>query len=121
MKFIKPNLVHSASVGNGCTPEVGESSVASLEKTPLIFSSNIHHINQSTNFVERQDCVLNLFDRFYDVDMDRKDYYDMMANADAHADDSPSESPESQAYLTKLTFTNGVSSGQEIIEPRMYA
>ena len=39
----KPNLVYSG-VGNGCTLEVNESSVTSLEKTPPTFLSDIHRI-----------------------------------------------------------------------------
>ena len=84
MNFInEPNLVHCGSVSNGCTPEVNESSVASLEKTPPTFSSHIHRINHTTNYVERQDYVLNLFDKMDDAEMVPEEYYDMIKDADA--------------------------------------
>jgi hypothetical protein len=78
-------LVHFGIFSNGYTPEVLKSSAASLKKTPLTFSSNIHRINQITDYVERQDYALNLFDNMDDVDMDPADYYNMMTNVDAHA------------------------------------
>ncbi len=99
IKFIdKANLVHSINDIKECTPDVNESNFTSLDKTPSTLSSYIHRINQITYSGERQDYVLNLFDKMNDVDMDPEDYYDIMTDVDAHGD-SLVESPESQAYL----------------------
>ncbi len=57
------------------------------------FSLDICHINQITHSVERNEYVLNLFKKMDDGGNDIKDYYDIMANDDAHAD-SLVESPE---------------------------
>ena len=111
MKFIKPNnLVHSCSASTRYTPEVDQSSVASLEKTPFTFSSDIHHINHITYYIEWQDYVLTLFLNIDDADVDLEDYYDVMINLDARAD-SLVEYPKPRAYLLKVTLTDDVSSG----------
>ena len=117
MKLIKPNLAHFGSVNNRYTPEVDESSsVASLEKTPLTSSSDIHRINQITYFIEQHDYVLDLFDKMDDAYMDPADYLVVIIYVDAHTN-SLVESPEPQAYMSIVTIIDDVSSGQEIIEP----
>jgi hypothetical protein len=55
-----------------------------------------------------------------DAYIDPKDYYDMMADADAHAH-SLVESHEPQAYLSEVTLIDDASSSLKIIEPRTYA
>ena len=61
MKFPKPDMVYSGSVSTRNVPEIDESSVASLENTLLTFSSDIHHINQIKDSVERHGYIMNLF------------------------------------------------------------
>ena len=51
--------------------------------------------------------------------MDPGDYYDVTIYVDAHAN-SIGESPEPQAYPSKVPLTDNVLSSQEIIEPRTY-
>jgi hypothetical protein len=55
-----------------------------------------------------------------DAAIDPQDYYDVMAYADAQTN-SLIESPEPQAYLSKVTIIDDASSSNEIIEPRTYA
>ena len=87
-------MAHSYVVSNECTHVADESSVVGCERTPLIFSSDIHRINHITYSLERHDYFLNPFDEISDVDMDPKDHYGMMA-------DSLVESPEPQANLSQ--------------------
>jgi len=54
-----------------------------------------------------------------EADMDPGDYYDVTIYVDAHAN-SIGESPEPQAYPSKVPLTDNVLSSQEIIEPRTY-
>ena len=96
------------------------SSDESGNTTPLTFSSDIHRITQITYSTERQDYVLNLFDKLDDADIDHEDDYGMMTYADAHTD-SLVESPEPQAYFSRVTVTDDVTLSQEIVEPRTYA
>jgi hypothetical protein len=56
----KPNLVYSGSVSTRSVPDVNESSVASLESTPLNFSSDNRQFHQITDSADRRDYVLNL-------------------------------------------------------------
>ena len=64
--------------------------------------------------------VLNLFEQIDNVDIDPKDYYDMMANVDAQVN-SQVESPEPQAYVSEVTAIDDASSSLEIVEPRTHA
>ena len=52
-----------------------------------------------------------------DADIDPDEYYDMITDADAHAD-SLVDSPEPQAYFSQVTITDDVTLRQEIVEPR---
>ena len=85
-------MAPSCDVSN-CNKSTNDvSSVEIDHTTPHTLSSDIHRISQILDSIERQNYVLNLFDKMDDVDLDPEDYYGMMIEADAHADslaDSP--------------------------------
>ena len=95
-------------------------STESGNTTPLTFSLDIHHISQIPDYIERQNYVLNLFDKMNDADIDLEDYYGMMTTADAYAN-SLVDSPEPQPYLSQVNVTDDVTLSQEIVEHRAYA
>ena len=49
------------------------------------FSSNIQCITKITYSTERQDYVLNMFEKMEDANVDPKDYYDRVMDVDAQA------------------------------------
>jgi hypothetical protein len=75
MEFPKPKVVYSGNISTRSAPDVNESSVASLERTPLTFSSNVHQIHHIIDLVARRDYVLNLFEKIDYVDVDPEDCY----------------------------------------------
>jgi hypothetical protein len=80
------NFALSGGVNNSKPSTNNVLSAESGITTPRTFYSDIHRITQITDSIERQDYVLNLFDKMDDADIDPKDYYGMTTNADAHAD-----------------------------------
>ena len=55
-----------------------------------------------------------------DADIDPEKYYDLITDADAHAD-SLVKSPEPQAYLSQAAVIDDVTLRHKIIEPKTYA
>jgi len=93
----------------------------SCNTTPLAtFTSDIHRISQILDSIERQNYVLNLFDKMDDVDIEPEDYYGVITCADAHAD-SLVNSPDPQAYLSQVNIIVDAMSSQEMVESRTYA
>ena len=103
-----------------CTPDANESCMSRLSTMHPTFSSTIKRISQITNSIERQDYVLNLFDKMEDADVDPEDYYDQVTDDDAQAA-SLRDSPEARAYLSEVTLIDVVHVCQEIVVPGTYA
>ena len=103
-------MVNSSYVSSGCTPDDNELNSICFKGTPPTFSSDIQRIHKIKDFNERKDYALNSFDKMEDADMESEDYYDVMTYDDAHAN-SLVESPETQAYLSKVNLCVIVSSG----------
>ena len=110
----------SKCVNAECALDVTESCVSRPSASHPTFSSYIQRISQILDSTERQDYVLNLFEKMENADVDPKDYYDQVTDVDAQAH-ALRESPEVQAYLSEVPLTDVVQVCQEIDVPRTYA
>jgi hypothetical protein len=110
----------SKSVNVECTPDATESCVLRLSAMHPTFSLDIKRISQIPDSTERQDYVLNFFEKMENADVDPKDYYEQVTDANAQAQ-ALRESPEVQACLSEVTLTDDVVVCQEIVVPRAYA
>jgi hypothetical protein len=68
-----------------CTPDANESCMSRLTTMHPTFSLDIKRISQITDSTERQDYVLNVFEKIEDADVDPEDYYDQVIDANAQA------------------------------------
>ena len=97
----------SKCVNAECTLDATESCVSRLYAMHPTFSSDIKRISQIPYSTERQDYVLNLFEKMENGDVDPEDYYDQVTDDDAQAQ-TLRELPEVQAYLSEVTLTDVV-------------
>jgi len=70
---LSPLFPTTNCISDGCTPDTIESCVSSLSFMHPTFSSNIQGIIKITYSTERQDYVLDLFEKMEDANFDHED------------------------------------------------